>query len=167
MIVFGKIISTKFDDLKQRLIKITRYGKSDIQEAVEVSPYGIDSNPIKNKIAIYAPSSSNGKTVIIGYIDKDKLAEVGEMRIFSTNASGVLKAYTWYKNDGTQELNGNADNLVRWSALNTALQNQIAQQQAELVKIAAAFNAIIPGLYVPGTMSLNITPAKITDLKST
>jgi hypothetical protein len=50
-------------------------GKSDVRECIEVSPYGIDSNPIKDMIALYGPTGENGKDVIIGYLNKNRTAE--------------------------------------------------------------------------------------------
>lgn len=161
-----KVISTTVDNLQRRVIKAWN-GKSDTRTAIQSTPYGIDSHPIKDMVAIYAKTELDGNEYIIGYLNKDCLAAIGEMRVFSTNETGTLKAYTWYKNDGTQELNGNADNLVRWAALNTQLQNEVTAINVELTKISAALNAIIPGIYTMQAITLNINTAKISDLKST
>lgn len=111
MITLGKIISTEFDNLKRRLIKITRYGKSDVQTPMEGMPFGIDSNPTKDMIALYAESKEKGKAYIIGYLVKNQKAEVGEIRLFATDAQGAEKGYTWLKKDGTYEMLG-ADNFA-------------------------------------------------------
>jgi len=121
MITLGKIISTEFDNLKRRLIKITRYGKSDVQTPMEGMPYGIDSNPTKDMIALYAESKEKGKAYIIGYLVKNQKAEVGEIRLFATDAQGTEKGYTWLKNDGTLELLGNTNYAVKYNELKTEL----------------------------------------------
>ncbi len=64
-----KIISTEIDNLKRRVVKFFRMGKSDVRTSLEANAYGIDSNPIKDMIAIYSDTSLNGKTVILGYIN--------------------------------------------------------------------------------------------------
>jgi len=41
----------------------------------------------------------------------------GEFRTYSTDKDGVEKFYTWLKNDGTYEVGGNDDFLVRYNEL--------------------------------------------------
>jgi hypothetical protein len=115
-----QVISSSFNDAKNRVVKFFRYGPSDVQTSLEVSAAGVDSNPVKGMVALYAATSKKGKTVIIGYIKKDQLADVGELRLFSTNAQGAQKTYLWLKNDGNMEVGGDDDNLVRYSELKKA-----------------------------------------------
>lgn len=115
MISFAKVVSTEFNKVKNLVVKFARYGKLDARTAEDVSSYGIDSNPVKDMVAIYAESGVSGETVIIGYINKNRLAQVGETRLFSTDANGNLKTSIWLKNDGNIELGGNTDNLLRFS----------------------------------------------------
>lgn len=167
MVFFTKVDSTNTDSLMRRIVKILRLGKSDVQTAFEVGSYGIDSNPVKDMVAIYAESSVKGEVVIVGYITKNKVAQTGELRLYSTNAQGTEQTYAYLKNDGTIELAGNADNLVRFVALNTALQAQVGLINVELGKIATAINAIVPGAYIPTPITLNITASKVNELKTT
>ncbi len=160
------VTSTSFDKLKRLVVKVWN-GKSDTRTAIQTTAYGIDSNPVKGMVAIYAKTELDGNEYIIGYLNKNCLAATGETRIFSTDANGVLKAYSWHKNDGNIEFNGNADNLVRYAALNTQLQNEVTAINAELTKIATALNGLIPGIYPMQPITLNISSAKINDLKST
>ena len=112
-----KIISTEINDLTQRVSKFLRFGLKDVQTALQTAPYGMDSNPIKDMIAIYGATSDKGKPVIIGYINKNQLADIGEARIFSTDENGNLKTFIWLQNDGIMEIAGNVDNMVRFSEL--------------------------------------------------
>jgi hypothetical protein len=114
---FVKVISTELDTINRRIVKLLRFGKSDVQTSLEAMPFGIDSNPIKDLVAVYSATEEKGKTVIIGYVNRNQLAGIGETRLFSTDGNGVLKTYIHLKNDGTQEIGGNADNLVRYSVL--------------------------------------------------
>jgi len=116
---FVKVISTELDTIKRRVVKILRFGKSDVQTALECGPYGIDSNPIKDMVAVYAPTEEKGKVAIIGYINKNQKALPGEFRMFSTDANGVEKFYVWLKNDETIEIGGNSNFAVKFNELKT------------------------------------------------
>lgn len=120
MLNFVKVISSEKDSLARRVIKFLRFGNSDVQTSIEAAPHGFDSVPFKDLVAVYGKTSSTGKTVIVGYLNKDRLADVGENRIFSTDAQGQLQTYIWLKNDGTMEIGGDTDNMVRFSELETA-----------------------------------------------
>ncbi len=160
-----RVISSAFDSVKRRITKVRIFGIGDVQTGFEASPYGTDSNPIANMRAIYASTSEKGKNVIIGYINVNQLAAVGEHRIYSTDENGELKFYIWLKNDGTCQFGGSVDNLVRYSPLNEGAQDLVAQLQGELVKIAAGI-ATGGGSYSPATLSLDITDYKIDEMKT-
>lgn len=168
-----KIISTEIDSLNRRVVKFLRFGKSDIQTSFETSSCGIDSNPIKDMIAVYVETATKGQTVIIGYINKKQLAAVGELRLYSTNETGVEKFYTWLKNDGTMEIGGDSDNMVRYSKLEDAF-NEL---KADFNSFITAYNTHVhvgvtsgfasSGTTTPGTQSTaDITPAKIDEIKT-
>lgn len=161
-----QILSTAFDDLKRRIPKFKRFGNSDVQTSFEASPYGIDSNPIKGMVAVYSETSEKGKTVVVGYLNKNQLAKPGETRLYSTNDSGELKIYCWLKDDGTIEFGGNTDNLIRYEKLNIALQAQVDLLNTELAKIAVVLNTLSPGSYTLTPIELDISTAKIEELKT-
>lgn len=164
MVQLVKILATAANSLGQLIPKFLRYGKDDVQTALQSAPYGVDSNPVKGMVAVYAPTTNNGRKVIIGYINQS-LAAVGETRLFSTDADGALKFYTWLKNDGTLELGGATNNLVKFTALSTALNNQDTLINAELAKIASAL-ALVGGSYLPGTVTTDISNSKINEIKT-
>jgi hypothetical protein len=119
MLNFVKTISTEVDSLQRRITKFLRYGKTDVQTSQQVAPHGIDSNPVKDMMAIYSQTEEKGKTVIVGYINRNVLAAVGENRLYSTDSSGELSTSIWLKADGTIELGGSAKHLVRFEELKT------------------------------------------------
>lgn len=158
-----------------RKIKSLCFGKADLQTPDEGAPYGFDSNPVKDTIAILAESSIKGEPVIIGYLNKNRLAAVGEARLYSTDDSGQQKFYVWLKNDGTCEIGGNTDNMVRYSKLETAF-NQL---KTDFNNLVGKFNshthpytddgspATTSATTTPGTTSsANIAPAKINEIKT-
>lgn len=154
MIKLVKILSTSVDVLKRRVVKILRMGKSDIQTSFDVSPYGVDSNPIKDMIAVHAETGEKGKTVIVGYINKNAIADVGELRLFSTDNLGVEKTYFWLKNNGDIEVGGASDNMVRYSALEVAFNTLLAD-----------LNSTRAALGLPPSTA-NISGAKINEIKT-
>lgn len=161
MIALVKIISseTESTSLARRILKFFRFGKSDVQTSFEASPYGVDSNPIKDMVAVYAETSEKGKTVLIGYLNKNQMAALGETRIYSTDVSGELKSWCWLKNDGTVQINGTANNAVKYTPLNAGLQNYNTDVNTELAKIAAAITSL-GGVYAYAPVVINIDNSK-------
>ena len=94
----GIVNSTSFNNLKTRFIKFTGWGKNDVRNHAECMPYGLDSNPVQNMTAIYIQSPS-GQQVVLGYVNINQKADVGEMRIYSTDKDGNLVGQVWCKND--------------------------------------------------------------------
>jgi hypothetical protein len=160
-----KTISTLLDKLKRREIKVLRFGKSDIQTPIEVGPYGIDSNPIKDMIAIYSETSERGKAVIVGYMNKNQLAQPGEFRAYSTDNNGGLKTYIWLKNNGNMEIGGDTNFLVRYNQLNQELQNFALFMNEQFALIATGISAG-GGSYTPGNAQIDISEAKTEKIKT-
>ena len=166
MINLVKTISTELDSLSRRIVKVLRYGKSDVRTPIQIASFGTDSNPRKDVIAIYAATSVKGEEIIIGYINKNQLAGSGEHRIFSEDEDGNISTYIHLKNDGTQEIGGDTDFMVRYSALEAAF-NELQE------KFNTFANAYVPGsptvTGLPPTVSpstADITSAKIEEIKT-
>lgn len=148
-----------------RIVKVLRYGKHDVQEAEQVAPFGVDSSPVAGMVAVFADTAVNGEAKIVGYVNEEQLADAGETRLYATNAKGVLQTFVWLKNDGTIEVGGTAHNAVRYAPLNAGLQQYNTLLVAELVKVATAITAL-GGAYVPGVVSVDISAAKIDEIKT-
>lgn len=175
MLYIVKTIASRIEKAK-RLIKLLRMGLSDTQEVYQAAPYGTDSVPIKDAIAIYGPTTVNGEAVVIGYINANQLAAAGEHRTFSTNADGEVQFYIWQKADGTCEIGGTGDFMVRYNELETAF-NDLRQDLNNHIQDWNTFaNAYAPGspttTGTPATASAStpsaadISPAKITEIKT-
>ncbi len=160
MITFGKVDSTRLD-LGKRIIKFFQFGA---KTASESSPFGLDSNPLKDMVAIHADTSNNGESVIIGYINKNQLSEVGESRLYSVDSNGALKSFIWNKSDGKLWLNGNNHSAVRYAPLNPGLQSQKDLINVELAKIATAISSL-GGVYTPSNITINISNSESQDVK--
>lgn len=148
-----KVISTSLKSAK-RLIKFLRYGRADVKENMECSPYGLDSNPIKDTRAVYTQTTSASQSVVIGYVNTMQKADVGEFRTFATNANGVEVFYTWMKADGTMEIGGAADNMVRYSELEAAF-NELKQDFNDFV--TTKYNLHNHPTAAPGAPSVTVT----------
>ena len=147
----------------ERTLKIYEYGA---KTASVVGPFGEDSSPLENMTAIYSPTGENGDNIVIGYINKNQIANPGEKRIFSLNEDGTLSFSIHLKGDGFCEIGGNSDNMIRYIPLDLALQQQKDLINAELVKIQLAINLLAPGAYVPAPINLDISQAKIDKIKT-
>lgn len=158
-------------------IKFLGSGKSDVQEKNQIAPFGIDSNPIKDMIAIYMPTSEIGREVVVGYINKNQIADIGEIRIHSTDADGNDSISLHLKNDGTAEFGGDSDFMVRYSALETAFNELKADFNSLVTKYNSHIHpfvglaAGVPGFTTPTTTTetpstADITGAKIDEIKT-
>ncbi len=162
-----KTISTSLKDSK-RFIKFLRLGKKDVQECNESMPYGFDSNPVKDMVAIYSKTSMIGEPVVIGYINKNQIADVGESRMFSTDSDGGLQTYIHLKNDGNMEIGGDADFMVRFNKLKDGF-DQLKNDFNGHIHTTTATVAIGPvGVISPPTVSssASIDASKIEEIKT-
>lgn len=141
--IISKTISTRLNNAL-RVIKVVCLGKLDVREANESMPFGLDSNPVAGMQAIYGDTVSNGSPVIIGYINTNQVAGVGESRIYSTDESGNVVAQFHLFNNGKISLkNGSVD-------FNTILTNILTHIQA---------------LTVPTPSGTSGAPLNITDFQ--
>lgn len=178
MIAIGKIISAAIAAGKREL-KLDLYGAGDTRTAAECAPYGFDSNPVKDMLAIYGETDSNGKRVIVGYINKNQVAGVGESRMYSTNSSGAVQIALFLRSDGTMEVGGSANHMAQYEGLETAF-NDLKGTVNDLI---STFNAhthpaalAVTGASAAGTTSVtatletpssaDITGAKLDNIKT-
>lgn len=143
MITYSKIKSSTIENGK-RILKVLQFGT---KTAKECAPFGFDSAAPENMTAIFSETSNAGESVIIGYINKNQIAEAGESRIYSIDSTGEVKAYIFAKASGVLELNGNDYFGTRFDPLNTALLDQQTKINTELLNIAAAIG-MLGGTYI-------------------
>lgn len=160
MIYFSKFFESIVEKGK-RILKVQQFGA---KSANEVSPFGIDANPVKGMTAIYAETSNNSENVIIGYINENQLAANGEVRLYSVDENKALKSFIWLKNDNTIEFNGNNYSMVRYEPLKQGIDNKDILINTELTKIATAIG-LLGGSYVPSNIATDISLSKNEDLK--
>ena len=154
--ITNSVVNDTYTDEGMRMIKVDQFGAKEVYEC---SPFGFDSNPIKDMTAIYADTSENGEPIIIGYINENQIAEKGELRLYNSN-----KGYVWLKKDDTIELNGNSRTIVAFIDLKTELENTINKLNVELTKIQTAITAL-GGSYVQVNVEVNIDSSEVKDVK--
>lgn len=155
MIYFSKF-SDFFIELGKRVLKVSQFGAKSADECL---PFGIDSVPIKGMSTIYAETSNDAESVILGVINESQISESGETRFYSMDANKAVKSTVYLKKDGTIEFNGNTYSMVRFEPLKTGLQNSDTALNAELVKIQVAL-AGLGGVYVHVPVTTNIDLSK-------
>jgi hypothetical protein len=157
----GKTISTAVSKIGTRLQKFLGMGRKDVQETEVCQPFGIDGNSVKDMVAIYSPTLVKGETVVIGYINKNAIAEVGGLRLYSTNQQGSEQFYVYLRNNGNLELGGNTRNLARFQELEIAF-NQLRTEFNAHIHTGNLGAPTTPPT-VPSTA--NISGAKIDNIK--
>lgn len=160
MITLSKLDSAIIEGGK-RILKVFEFG---VKTAKETSPFGIDSSPLKGMTAVYGNTSNNGDTVILGYIQKNQLAEPGETRFFSLDADGNLKAFIWLKNDGDIQLNGDDYSSVRFQPLKDAIAQLDQKINTELTKIQTGITGV-GGVYVPTPITTDVSQSESETVK--
>ena len=183
MIKVTNVISSIIDAVRRRRPKLQVSGQVDIQNVYESLPWGDDVNPPDGIKAIWAESSVTGKAVLLGYVNTNQLEELqkGERRIYSTNETGEdVAAFIRMLNDGTMHVLGTGDFLVRYTPVETAI-NELTQKLNDHI---ADYNAHIhtttavtggggpPGVIAATTSTstpanVDIEPAKITQAETT
>jgi len=163
--ILVKILSTTVS-AGARIAKFLGLGNADVQTAAVAAPYGIDSNPVKDMVAIYSSTIQQGEPVIIGYINRNSIAEVGGLRMYSTNTDGQEQVYIYLRASGKIELAGNGDNVVRYIALDAGLQQSIVTLNTNYTTLVSLLAGV--GLvYTPTPVTLDISAAKVNEVETT
>lgn len=149
-----------FIEQGKRFLKVSQFG---VKTAKVVAPFGDDANPTKDMTALFSESTENGETFIIGYVNTNQLAKVGEKRIYSTNANGDLSTFIWLKNDGTMEIGGNTHNATRYLPLENGIAAKDALINSNLSQISAALISLGVN-YIPTNVETDITEAKNNEI---
>lgn len=154
----------------RRIVQVSLFKKA--REIPQALPYGVDSAPVREMVAVYANTADMGNSVIVGYVYKDAVAEVGSIRLYSDNGYVHLKA------NGNLELLGTAKHMVRYEELETGF-NSLKQSVTDLT---TAFNGhvhatvaslgtptpptTVPPLIPATPPTATITAAKINEIKT-
>jgi hypothetical protein len=117
--IISKVISTIIKS-GVNIVKVLRYGNTDVQTGSYVQPFGIDGNIPAGYRVIFADTGNMGTKIVLGIINTKALAQVGELRLHSEKTDGSEAFAILLKADGTCEIGGNTDNLVGFIKLKEA-----------------------------------------------
>lgn len=136
-------------------------------------PAGEDSQSLQGDYLIGVSISTAGGKAIVGFIDPANApkSEPGDVRRYSRNGAGAQVAEIWLKNDGSVtinnangwfdltaagviELNGDVDNAVRFSALESGFNTL----RTELNALITAYNSAVYTIGGVGTTGTTSTP---------
>ena len=171
-----RYLSAALENGRRRIKSIVR-GTSDADTAFEAMPFGDDAVPPENFRAVQVETSKKGRTVIIGYINKNQLEDLlaGEKRIYSLRDDGeTISQFIYLQQDGTMQIGGEGDFMVRYNELESAFE----QLKSDFNDLVQAYNThqhlgVTPGSgSTPPTTSTgtpsnaDITPAKIDQIKT-
>lgn len=152
-----KVLET-FIEEGRRIVKILRNGRDDVQTSKQVTPFGFESNPTSNSIGLYTSTATRNRTYVMGYIAENVDTEVGETRIYSTNDDGEIQISFHFKNDGTVEMGGDADNLMRYNELKSAFD----ELRDDFNSLVNAYNTHVHPGVTPGNGATVITATTAT-----
>lgn len=152
----GIVNSTSLNNAKTRLIKFIGWGPNDVKQHAECMPYGLDSNPVNNMKAVYI-QNSGGQLVVIGYINVNQKADVGEFRVYATDKDGNLQGSIWLKNTG--EIDILATGSPKTIKLNSGSSKAVLGD-----KLTTVLNDVSNILSAVQVWSLTVTPPPSTPL---
>lgn len=112
-----KIIQVSGNEIRKVFRYIKTVFSKDSHTAAQIAPFGDDSCPVEGMKGVEASTDDLGQNVVIGYFNRSILADKGEKRFYSLKSDKTESFYIWLKNDGTCEIGGDTDNLVRYSEL--------------------------------------------------
>jgi hypothetical protein len=159
-ISLSKLKSSTIEQGK-RFLKVLQFGAKTAKESY---PFGFDSVPPADWTAIYAETTNKDESVIIGYINRNQLASIGESRIYALGSNKEVTAFLWAKSQGDLLLNGSNFTAVRFDPLDTALQTEKSQINAELIKIQIAI-ASLGGSYTISPINIDVSNAESSTVK--
>lgn len=112
-----KIITVNTSDIRNTYRRIKAVFSRDAHDSYLLTPFGDDSCPTDNAKGIKIETNNNAIDAVIGFFNRSNIAQKGEKRLFSVKANGDEGFYVYFKNDGSFELGGTADNLAGYTKL--------------------------------------------------
>lgn len=154
----SEIAKNKDGPNERRLLRVIISDPEDVQTVEWMGATGRDSGV------------AAGDSVLIGTVGSTKFAFAADDRIKPESLAGEERIYSRQgdakaaeiilRTNGDVEINGDNDFAVSFNKLEIILTQLAADLNAEFTKIAAA----VPS-YTPATISVDLTPAKVVDVK--
>ena len=156
--VTGREIRKNRDGDKPRLMLQVRLSAPDDIQTIEYVPQpGQDENPIDGTKVFIIQVSESYKIAVGADDGVEPAAATGEKWLHSLNDDGDVQARLKLLKSGIIEVNGNADNAIRFAALDTAFQTLVTA-------VNAALAGKLDGSGTPGALSLDLSGAKVDEV---
>ncbi len=162
-IVKGREIGRNRDGNKNRILLQVEMLDEDVRTVELVTQSGEDVNPAIGSRVVVVDVDDGAYRIAIATSD-DLAPEVspGEKEIYSTDVLGLLKmARLKWNANGILDINGDADNAIRYSKYDIDIQSIVTQVNANLTLIATA----IGGAYTPVPLVVITLPSKVLTVK--
>lgn len=150
MITLLRLTATEINKKFQLIIKSISARRT--YTAPEYGPYGNDSRAIQNTSVAYSTTQIDGAEIIIGCLKKNCKAEVGEHRLFCTDADGNFKFNIWLRADGTL-LVGDSEipaDFINFGVKYNEAKTEIDKLKSTVDTLVTKWNAFASS-YVPGS----------------
>lgn len=165
-----EIVKVASSMVKNGLRYIKNVFSGDAHESIQVAPFGDDSCPPDNIKGVKVKTTSDAYQVIIGYFNRSNVATKGEKRIYSVKNDGSVSFFVHLKSDGTVEIGGDTDNLVRYSKLKEGFDqlksdfNEFKATHTHIGVTAGGGTSGVPSDTSPS--EADITECKIDEIKT-
>lgn len=169
-----KILSTEIKE-GERIAKVETLGPNDISTLAVLAPFGDDSAPPAGLTGTMSETGASGEGVLLGVQSDHNVATNGEKRIYSTTTDGKeVKAFIMLRVDGTMELLGTGDFLVKFNEMNSAF----GQLKSDFDSLVNLYNAhihvttatvgptAVPGVIAPTASTGSPTTADMSAAKA-
>ena len=163
--VTGYKTDTFLDIDNVQILQVVIENKNDAQPALLINPAQDESAPkINDRVLIIKIGNFN---LAIGGIDGiSPVTAQGEKRLYSRDSSGAVAAFLTLLSSGIIELNGNNDNAVRFSALESGfntLRDNLNSAAFAVTVDPGTHQGSTTGIVIPSVAS--IATAKIDTIK--
>jgi len=166
-----QIIQVNFSTIFKNLRYIKSVFGFDAHLSAQIAPFGDDSCPLNSTKGVKSKTDDNATHVILGYFNRNPLAQEGEKRLYSKRPAGEDSFVVWLKNDGTLEMGGTSDFMVRFSELKKGFDKLVEAHNGLVDKynlhthpVSGANTLITTGIEIPSTA--NINACKIEQIKT-
>ncbi|MBP7735958.1 MAG: hypothetical protein KA369_08300 [Spirochaetes bacterium] len=187
--LIGKIVRSQVEDGIREIV--TELFKDYTRRSYQICPPGIDANPLPDDQGVLIMIDENpGKSVQIGVLPKQSVKK-GEIRLYSRDENGEIKAIVHLKDDGEIEvsndnggltlkpdgdieLNGDDDNAVRFSKLKDVIK-EIQDDIGDLKDVFTNWSPVsqdggaalksASGVWAGTALTKDIDDAKIDNIK--
>lgn len=136
-----RITDSEINENGQLVVKAI--GAKSTYTAEEYAPHGTDARPPKNTTALFSTTEAQGDEAMVGFLIVGRKAEIGEHRIFSTDANRNFKFNVWLRADGTC-LIGDSDNpseYTEFATLANELKTKLEEIKTSINNNATIYNA--------------------------